>query len=86
MDLPEIEVPIQAISQSPADVLGYIAAICERCRVLDLRLTAVSDDRFRIRAAMEQLIQGINQNLGTHDHTDWELARMVERAEKSLED
>lgn len=55
----------------------------ERAR-WEIPFGAVNDDRYRIRAALEQLIQGINQNLGTHDHTDWELARMVERAEATL--
>lgn len=41
-------------------------------------------ERIAYRTAFEQLIQGINHNLGTHDHTDWELAKMVERAEAMI--
>ena len=51
-----------------------------------VHLLSVSDERFRVRAALEQLIAEIRPNLGTHDHTDWELARMVERAEAAIND
>lgn len=50
-----------------------------------VNILGVSDERFRVRAALEQLIADIRPNLGTHDHTDWELRRMVERAEAALD-
>jgi hypothetical protein len=61
---------------------------CEYCDAEEskekLKYQNAIHERFIYRAALEQLLQGINQNLGTHDHTDWELEAMVERAETMI--
>lgn len=55
----------------------------ERAR-WEIPFGAINEDRYRIRAVLEQLIADIRPNLGTHDHTDWELRQMVERAEAAI--
>ena len=55
----------------------------ERCII---QLSSDDAERFRCRVALERLIAEIRPNLGTHDHTDWELRRMVDRAEDALND
>ena len=45
---------------------------------------SVEAERDAYRAALEGLIQTINNNLGTHDHTDWGLESAAETAEAVL--
>ena len=66
--------------------LKQVAELERLLRAERIKYESADRERFVYRATLEQLIQDINQNLGTHDHTDWELAKMVERAESVIAD
>lgn len=57
-----------------------------RVQRLELKNDTVYDRMVHYRSILEQLISEIAPNLGTHDHTDWELRRMVDRAEAAMKE
>ena len=80
----EIALKHYGICHTPQELQAIEDAIkAERAR-WEIAFGAINYDRYRVRAALEQLIADIRPNLGTHDHTDWELRRMVDRAEEAL--